>query len=91
MSELEAAAADLESRLADANDQAQKQKSAFERMGRESLTLKDALAQMKQRSAEMAVKAQARGGPSVWARPHQDETSLSAERAAEGAAPCTQH
>lgn len=61
MSELEAAAADLEARLADANDQAAKQKSAYERLGRESLTLKDALAQMKQRSAEMAVKAQARG------------------------------
>ena len=32
---------------------------SYERMGKESMTLKEALTQMKQRSAEMAVKAQA--------------------------------
>ena len=35
--------------------------AAYERMGKESMSLKDALTVMKQRSAEMAVKAQVNG------------------------------
>jgi hypothetical protein len=35
---------------------------SFERLGKESLSLKEALTQMKQRSAEMAVKAQVSEG-----------------------------
>ncbi len=60
MLELEAAAADLEARLSAASEAARKQNVAYERLGKESMTLKDALTQMKQRSAEMAVKAQVR-------------------------------
>ena len=58
VAELAAAAATLEQQLASANDQAAKQGEAFERLGRESLSLKEALTQMKTRSAEMAVSAQ---------------------------------
>ena len=35
--------------------------AAYERLGKESMSLKEALSVMKQRSAEMAVKAQVRG------------------------------
>lgn len=66
MTELEAAAADLEARLSAASEAAQKQNAAYERLGRESMTLKDALTQMKQRSAEMAVKAQVRRAHAGW-------------------------
>jgi hypothetical protein len=59
--ELEAAAQDLEARLAAANEAAARQSAAYERLGREGMSLKEALTQMKQRSAEMAVKAQVRG------------------------------
>ncbi len=47
--------------------------AAYERLGKESMTLKDALTVMKQRSAEMAVKAQVNGSVQrilVLAVPH---------------------
>lgn len=58
VAELEAAAADLQARLTAANESAERQGAAYERLGRETMGLKEALQQMKLRSAEMAVKAQ---------------------------------
>jgi hypothetical protein len=58
VAELEATATDLESRLTAASEAAARQDAAFERLGTETLTLKQALRQMKQTSSEMAVKAQ---------------------------------
>ena len=63
VAELAAAAATLERQLASANSEAAKQSEAFARLGRESLSLKEALTQMKTRSAEMAVSAQVGPGP----------------------------
>ncbi|PRW44327.1 flagellar attachment zone 1-like [Chlorella sorokiniana] len=58
VAELEAAAADFEAQLVSATEAAEKQKAAYEKLGKESMSLKDAMTVMKQRSAEMAVKAQ---------------------------------
>lgn len=58
--ELEAATASLGSQLTEANEAAARQNAAFEKLGKESMNLKEALALMKQRSAEMAVAAQVR-------------------------------
>ncbi|GAB4814430.1 hypothetical protein N2152v2_001476 [Parachlorella kessleri] len=70
--ELQSAAADLEHQLAEANQQAEPQKVAFERVGKETMSLREALRLMKQQAAEMAVKAQQQAEEAAWQRAEAD-------------------